>query len=137
MNEKGEMMEVIKVDITQELMAIEGGSADFFRFTLGGRLVRPEDVVSPYVVEKKRYVVVQQHRDAVRGGNPDHGKQNFLVPVDDIGLFQDLNSISDHLLGKLIDARTEAERRYAIYATENECVRIKRLPWWKRLLKQF
>lgn len=125
-------MEVVKIDIKQQMLAIrESVGSIYYQAEMPGRYdgIEHQDTWITYTA--KHYEVVTKSRPELDiNGNLVRVKKNYLIPIDEFGLFSDLIDISDYLLTKLIDERTKTER-------QRESVRIKRFIWWKRLLKKF
>lgn len=64
--------------------------------------------------------------------------KKYLVKSDEQELFTELIKITDSVLNKKIKKRIDDFKKYdlpLLFEKENE--RIKKLPFWKRLLKQF
>ncbi len=125
-------MEVIKIDIEQQRLDIrESAGNTYYQAEMAGRFdgIEHQDALISYTT--KHYEVITKTRaeqDSV--GGLVRVKKNYLIPINEFGLFTDLIDISDYLLAKLIDEAKKADR-------QRENTRIKGLAWWKRLLNKF
>ena len=126
-------MDAIKVDITQELLALPNNEpVDFYQVGDSG-VLRSQGVQSIWGpdVKIKHYEVVTKHHQIVDAdNNPIRTKKNYLVPISDREMFEDLIDVSEYLLTRLIDKKTKN-------VVAQEQARIKGLAWWQRLLKRF
>jgi hypothetical protein len=160
-NEKQNIIKnAIKVDIKTELFALpnDGPIVKFFHFGKGRELLNDKSLGLVGIShETKTYQVVTVHPPARYAETLP--EKHYLVPMNELGLFQDLCNISDHLLDRLLTNRNkefcekmkdenrklqtemkrlqgEAVRAYILGSIEENC-RIKNLKWWERLLRKF
>ena len=131
-------MNVTKIDIAQEQLAIKGDRATFYQISPLGEVVAPEDQVPFVHYTAKRYrVIVRRFNKVCDDGAIVKAQKNYLIPIDEEGLFSDLEDVSEYLLESLINDRTQRDRDEALARLGRETDRIRALPWWRRLFKRF
>lgn len=124
-------MKVEKIIIEKELMEIPDHycSMEFYKFKGEPHLYAAEEMkdLPPFIdFETETYQVVRVYTH-------DKQKKNYLVKVDERGLFEELIEITNMLLkGKVI----KAANIIVDIKVKNERKRIASLPWWKRLLNR-
>ena len=126
-------MDAIKVDIAQELLALPNNEpVDFYQVGDSGvpRSEGVQDIWGPDVKIKRYEVVTKHHLTLDADNNPGRTKKNYLVPISDREMFEDLVDVSEYLLARLIDKKTKN-------VAAQERARIKGLAWWERLFKRF
>ena len=131
-------MNVTKIDIAQEQLAIKGDRAVFYQLSPGGEAVALGDQAPLVTYSEKHYRVITRRFDKVcDDGAIVKAQKNYLIPIDEEGLFSDLVDVSEYLLESLINDRTQRDRDEALARLGRETDRIRALPWWRRLFKRF
>ena len=132
-------MRVEKIDITKELIDMPEGR-DRMDF-----LIRKD--IKPYILkqgdnppnfsetaEKKTYII--QSCGFLR-----HSVKNYLVPLDDQDLFQDLIEITENMFNRAVEKKTDYYKELVVNELSYQARQIKKgikeLPWYKRLFKMF
>jgi hypothetical protein len=117
------MVTVWKIDIKKEPFALRDDQyRRDFPVVIRGGMAFPSPPLYLAPMEVRRYEVIKK----TYGGETT----NYLVPLDQRHLFNDMMELSDHLLEKLILDKTAT-------IEQDARVRILRLSWWRRLLKRF
>lgn len=125
-------MEVTKIDISKEKMDIpwQQPTVDFVERPPLSVMVKEGSALEQNgSITKRTY-----HRITVSARD---GIKQFLIPLDDKGLFQELIKITNDQFEKAIENKTEFWRERVLSELWAQREAIKRLPWWKRLFKKF
>ena len=128
-------MKVEKINITKEIMDI------------------PDNMLFIKIAKQKSFVAIMKENSDIPNITQTIEEENwmvqrvkdmygqnkkYLVKTDDKELFTELLKITDSVLNKKIKNGIDNFKKYdlpLLFKEENE--RIKKLPFWKRLLKQF
>ena len=123
-------MEVIKIKIEKELLALPPGTNTW----------REQKIdFNPYTATKEELEkeltedVYEVRRITKRNG----AYINYLVKVQDDGLFQELCIIEETDHRNALNAAIETYKREESHWRQSERCRIKSLPWHKRLFNKF
>jgi len=130
-------MKIEKIDIKKELIEIPDGIPymDFVERPDLSQMVLKDGQIPTQEISttRKRYEVQKVHHNY-------EGTKNYLVSVDERGLFQDLIKTTDSCLERLVEKRTEFYQREIEnwqYKFESQKEYIKSLPFYKRLFNKF
>jgi len=98
----------------------------------------PKGLLASVPVQIRHYEIVNLSYPIFGPDGVGEVVKHFLVPVDDLTLFQQLYYVDKTLLDALINAK--AKDNYDFGKEMGEVLErqiIRKLPWWKRLLKRF